>query len=183
MTRFRQHPALAAELVELLDILNDQAEHLPQPLDTHVGWNHRIPLAVHSRASLDEILAALGDCPSLAAAGCDRVWTSTRHQHRPLLRHAGEGGRALLTSTMYRDYAISPDLFHWESQSTTSVDSPTGQRYLNHRARGSGRTVREASQARRWSNGRVHLPRRGRLCVASGQSSDCDHLASAKADA
>ena len=40
-------------------------------------------------------------------------------------------------STMYRDYAISPDLFHWESQSTTSVDSPTGQRYLNHRARGS----------------------------------------------
>jgi hypothetical protein len=49
--------------------------------------------------------------------------------------------------------------------------------------RKSGRAVREASQARRWSNGRVHLPRRGRLCVASGQSSDCDHLASAKADA
>ena len=40
-------------------------------------------------------------------------------------------------STMYRDYAISPDLFHWESQSTTSVESPTGQRYLNHRTRGS----------------------------------------------
>ena len=40
-------------------------------------------------------------------------------------------------TTMYRDYAISPDLFHWESQSTTSVDSPTGQRYLNHRSLGS----------------------------------------------
>ena len=39
-------------------------------------------------------------------------------------------------STMYRDYAISPELFHWESQSTTSVQSPTGQRYLNHQARG-----------------------------------------------
>ena len=35
-------------------------------------------------------------------------------------------------TTMYRDYAISTDLFHWESQSTTSVDSPTGQRYLAH---------------------------------------------------
>lgn len=34
---------------------------------------------------------------------------------------------------MYRVYAISPDLFHWESQSTTSVQSPTGQRYLNLR--------------------------------------------------
>ena len=32
---------------------------------------------------------------------------------------------------MYRDYPISPTLFHWESQNTTSVASPTGQRYLN----------------------------------------------------
>jgi len=37
---------------------------------------------------------------------------------------------------MYRDYAISPTLFHWESQSTTSVDSPTGQRYINHQRLG-----------------------------------------------
>ena len=34
-------------------------------------------------------------------------------------------------TTMYRDYPISPTLFHWESQSTTSTDSPTGRRYLN----------------------------------------------------
>ena len=34
-------------------------------------------------------------------------------------------------TTMYADYPISPTLFHWESQSTTSVDSPTGQRYLS----------------------------------------------------
>jgi hypothetical protein len=40
-------------------------------------------------------------------------------------------------TTMYRDYAISPDLFHWESQSLTSVQSTTGQRYLHHRAKGS----------------------------------------------
>ena len=33
-------------------------------------------------------------------------------------------------TTLYRDYPISPTLFHWESQSTTSVASPTGQRYL-----------------------------------------------------
>jgi hypothetical protein len=35
-------------------------------------------------------------------------------------------------STMYRDYAISPKLFHWESQSTTTERSPTGQRYVRH---------------------------------------------------
>jgi hypothetical protein len=29
-------------------------------------------------------------------------------------------------TTMYRDFALSPSLFHWESQSTTSSTSPTG---------------------------------------------------------
>ena len=40
-------------------------------------------------------------------------------------------------TTMYQDYAISPELFHWESQSSTTVASKTGQRYLNHRRQGS----------------------------------------------
>ena len=51
-------------------------------------------------------------------------------------------------STLYRDYALSPTLFHWESQSTTSVDSKTGQRYINHRQRGTNILifVREAKE-------------------------------------
>jgi hypothetical protein len=32
-------------------------------------------------------------------------------------------------TTRYRDYAISPDLIHWESQSVTRADSETGRRY------------------------------------------------------
>ena len=35
-------------------------------------------------------------------------------------------------STLYEDYAINERLFHWQSQSGTSVDSKTGQRYINH---------------------------------------------------
>ena len=34
-------------------------------------------------------------------------------------------------TTMYLDYAISDELFHWQSQSTTSIESATGKRYLN----------------------------------------------------
>ncbi len=34
-------------------------------------------------------------------------------------------------TTRYQDYAISPELIHWESQSITSVASPTGTRYVN----------------------------------------------------
>lgn len=39
-------------------------------------------------------------------------------------------------TTMYEDYAISPSLFHWQSQSTTAADSPTGRRYIHHAAQG-----------------------------------------------
>lgn len=40
-------------------------------------------------------------------------------------------------NTLYKDYAISPRLFHWESQNATSPTSPTGQRYLNRKDHGS----------------------------------------------
>ena len=37
-------------------------------------------------------------------------------------------------TTRYRDYAISPELIHWESQSVTRADSETGRRYQHHAA-------------------------------------------------
>jgi Domain of unknown function (DUF3427) len=33
-------------------------------------------------------------------------------------------------TTRYRDYAISAELIHWESQSGTSLDSDAGRRYI-----------------------------------------------------
>lgn len=35
-------------------------------------------------------------------------------------------------STLYEDYAINEKLFHWQTQSKTSIQSTTGQRYINH---------------------------------------------------
>ncbi len=39
-------------------------------------------------------------------------------------------------TTMYRDYAINRELFHWESQSRQTPRQPTVQRYINHQSRG-----------------------------------------------
>lgn len=39
-------------------------------------------------------------------------------------------------STLYEDYAINENLFHWQSQSRTKVDSAIGQRYINHKKTG-----------------------------------------------
>jgi len=136
-TRLRQHPALATELAELFEVLEDEANHIPEPLDEHMQWQHRVPLAVHSRASLVEILAAFGrlrfDRLSRLRQGVDFDRVTGSDLFFVTLEKA-EGHYS--PTTMYRDYAVSPDLFHWESQSTTPVESPSGQRYLKHGAKG-----------------------------------------------
>ena len=38
---------------------------------------------------------------------------------------------------LWNDLALGPSLFHWESQSTTTASSATGQRYIHHADRGS----------------------------------------------
>lgn len=38
--------------------------------------------------------------------------------------------------TMYEDYLINEEMFHWQSQNATSEASPTGQRYINHKRMG-----------------------------------------------
>jgi hypothetical protein len=45
--------------------------------------------------------------------------------------------RLFSPTTRYRDLALGPSLFHWESQSTTTASSATGQRYVHHQTRGS----------------------------------------------
>nr|WP_256098715.1 DUF3427 domain-containing protein [Streptomyces agglomeratus] len=60
-----------------------------------------------------------------------------RTQHRRIADHTGEEREGLLPTVRYKDYARSPQLFHWESQSTTSEHSRTGLRYQQHVERGS----------------------------------------------
>jgi uncharacterized protein DUF3427 len=135
--RLREHPAIMAELVELFDVLDDRSDHLPVPLDEHMGWDFRIPLAVHSRASLKEILAAFGRL-TLDHPGGFREGVAFDNETSSDLFFVTieKAERHYSPTTLYRDYAISPELFHWESQSTTSVESETGTRYLHHKDRG-----------------------------------------------
>ena len=65
-------------------------------------------------------------------------------------------------TTRYRDYAISRTLIHWESQSITRADSPTGLRYRNHER--DGRTILLFTRLRAddrafWFLGPATLPR------------------------
>jgi hypothetical protein len=129
-----RHPQVRAELVELLGVLADRITHVATPLDGLPD----IPLQVHARYTRHEILAACGVTEGVKSP----TW-------REGVRFAAEVPADLFAftfdktsgqfspTTRYRDYAISSDLIHWESQSTSSSRSTTGQRYRNHERDGS----------------------------------------------
>ena len=129
-----RHPQVCSELTEILQVLANRIEHVGQPLVTHPA----VPLQVHARYTRLEILAAF-------ASGQGTRLAPWREGARWI---AGEGADLLAftldkttghfsPTTRYRDYAISRDLLHWESQSTTREGSPTGRRYQAHETQGS----------------------------------------------
>lgn len=133
------HPAYVSELRELLDLLEDRAAHVSEPLaDALDGWTHPVPLSLHSRYSLVDVLTAF-DLMSLARPHLIREGTKFEENTQSDLFFVTleKAEEHYSPTTLYRDYAISPTHFHWESQSQTPTASPTGQRYIHHVERGS----------------------------------------------
>jgi hypothetical protein len=130
----RAHQRVVADLRALLDVLTDRIDHVQPALP---GGS---PLHVHARYSRIEVLAALGAGEpeaTLTPTWREGVKWIPAERTDALLVTLDKSQGGFSPTTRYRDYAISPDLFHWESQSTTADTSPTGRRYVEHRAQGS----------------------------------------------
>ncbi|KQY56695.1 DUF3427 domain-containing protein [Nocardioides sp. Root140] len=121
----RSEPAVRAEISTVVGLSFEAARHVPVPLGAP-----EIPLRVHARYQREEILAAL-DFPRKPNSFREGVWYSPDHNVDSFFVTLKKSEADYSPTTMYADYPISRDLFHWESQSTTSVSSPTGQRYLS----------------------------------------------------
>ena len=115
----------------VVDLSFEAARHVAVDLERSLA---AIPLRVHARYQREEILAAL-DFPRKPNSFREGVWYSPNCNVDAFFVTLKKSEADYSPTTMYRDYPISPTLFHWESQSTTSVDSPTGQRYLNGSSR------------------------------------------------
>jgi superfamily II DNA or RNA helicase/HKD family nuclease len=129
-----KHPGIRHEVLELLDVLRLRVAHLHHALETHPD----VPLRVHGRYSRIEILAAfgIGDAAKVAPWQTGVYWAKERSADLLAFTLDKTSGQFSPT-TRYRDYAISRDLIHWESQSVTRADGETGLRYQYHVERGS----------------------------------------------
>ena len=124
-------PVMLSELTALLQYQYDHIDFIDAPVD--VGFD--CPLDLHCTYTRDQLLIAMDFMkPSTVREGVKWLPEQKLDVFFVTLNKADKD---YSPTTMYNDYSINERLFHWQSQSTTAEASPTGQRYIHHKERGS----------------------------------------------
>ena len=122
---------LLNELMELLRYRFEQIDFIDEPVE--LGFD--CPLDLHCTYTRDQLLVAL-DFMKPATVREGVKWLPDK-QLDVFFVTLNKADKDYSPTTMYNDYSINESLFHWQSQSTTAENSPTGQRYIHHEDRGS----------------------------------------------
>ncbi|WP_427004471.1 DUF3427 domain-containing protein [Pseudarthrobacter sp. H2] len=133
----RGYQFVCSEIRQLVKLGVAASKHAAKGLGA--GLQH-IPLLSHATYRREEILAAL-------QYGSLELGKNVQHREGVAWCPATSTDAFFVTlnkddkkhsaTTMYKDYAISPELFHWESQNTTPAHSPVARRYMDRTAHGS----------------------------------------------
>lgn len=124
-------PVMLAELQELLLYKYDRIDFIDAPV--RLGFD--CPLDLHCTYTRDQLLVAMDFMnPNSVREGVK--WLPEK-QIDVLFVTLNKSDKDYSPTTMYNDYSINETLFHWQSQSTTTDTGSVGQRYINHRKRGS----------------------------------------------
>ena len=122
-------PVLLGELLDLLRYRYEQIDFIDEPVE--LGFD--CPLDLHCTYTRDQLLVALDFLkPATVREGVK--WLPEKHLDVFFVT-LNKADKDYSPTTMYHDYSINENLFHWQSQSTTAADSPTGQRYIHHQER------------------------------------------------
>ena len=126
LTTLKNNPTMFAEILDLLAYQYSQIDFV----DSRINLGFDCPLDVHCTYTRDQILIALDFLkPNTVREGVKYL---PDKKIDVLFVTLNKSDKDYSPTTMYNDYSISEDLFHWQSQSTTSCSSPTGQRYIDH---------------------------------------------------
>jgi len=116
-------------VLSLLDRVRMHSDEKPMLTDC--------PLFLHRQYTRDEILVGLG-LPGMVGARhtqTGRFWIE-RSNLEVLFVTLDKSDKSFSPTTRYEDFAVSPTRFHWQSQSTTGENSPTGRRYVEQSGNG-----------------------------------------------
>ncbi len=144
LLRLWNSPARREELLQLLGVLRDRIRRVTSPL-APVG---DVPLHLHARYSLAELLAAFGVEKPSTSRGAGVRWIPDE-QADVFWFNLRKTEKHFSPSTMYADRAISPTLFQWESQNATSPDRGDRAIGTSTTASGARRSICSSGRPRR----------------------------------
>ncbi|HCX64551.1 MAG TPA: NgoFVII family restriction endonuclease, partial [Eubacteriaceae bacterium] len=132
-----KNPLGIQELMEILSKRKEEIDHVEKP----IFIEPYVSLGLHGKYSTAQILAAFGyyneeKKPSFR----EGVLYLKEKNTDVFFITLNKSEKDYSESTMYEDYALNERLFHWQSQSRTSIESETGKRYISHKERG-GRVI------------------------------------------
>lgn len=130
ITSLKENPVMFGEMISLMQYNFEKIDFVDEPVD--LGFD--CPLDLHCSYTRDQIFVALDYLkPSVVRQGVK--WLPDKGID-VFINTLNKSEKNYSPTTMYNDYSINEWLFHWQSQSTTAEDSPTGQRYIHHVERG-----------------------------------------------
>ncbi len=130
----RSVPAFAEELKQVFKYHLGQSRISPLPVSGPGAGN----LYTHADYSNAELTACLREAPlsKLLHLPREGVYYISEADVDLFFVTLTKNENDFSESTRYADYPIPRDLFQWESQSTASLSSKAGQRYIHHQEHG-----------------------------------------------
>ena len=129
--KIRNNTNCFLELIELLKYRLSMIDFVDEQID--LGFD--CPLDVHCTYTRDQLFVA---CDYMTPKNIrEGVKYLPEKKMDLFLITLNKSDKEYSPTTLYNDYSISDTEFHWQSQSTTNSESPTGQRYIHHQELGS----------------------------------------------
>ena len=117
------------EIRGILDYNRNKIRTVP----AEVTLGYRSPFEIHCKYTRSQIMAGFGistfEKKGSWREGVLDIKNKKTHIFTVDLK---KSKKDFSPTTLYKDYAISRDKFHWQSQSQTTQKSPVGQSYINH---------------------------------------------------
>lgn len=133
MSEIWKNSTMCAEIIDIITLLEkDNYLHLQK-----AELDFPCALEVYAQYTRDQILSALGYyTQSKIRSHREGVLFLKEKNIDAFFITLKKSEKAYSPSTMYEDYVMSDELFHWQSQSATTAGSETGRRYIEHKQRG-----------------------------------------------
>jgi superfamily II DNA or RNA helicase len=124
-----ENKVLVLEIIEVLEILIDKIDF--KEIDINLPYNQ--PLKVHSRYTRDQIFSAFElNTFEKKSSSREGVAVISKLNTELLFINLIKSEENFSPTTMYDDYAINENLFHWQSQNSASPETPKGLSYIQH---------------------------------------------------